>query len=222
MTNCKNSKLSELYNEYEKKVDEYFTDTLPHQYVWGFGSPDSKVVLIGEAPGKDEVIQGRPFVGKAGQMLTDFLKGAGLDRSDLFITNTMKYRLSREGKRPGTLANRPAKRDEILFSCEYLLKEIEIIKPVAVVTLGNVPLKAMELAIKKRLSPNEKLTFSGLNEVGKVHGIGKNINVETVEFMLYPMYHPASIIYNRNLASEYENDLKKFFLEISKNFEKKC
>ena len=91
MTNSKNLKLQALYKDYQNKIDEHFQDTLPHQFVWGFGSPDSKVILIGEAPGKDEVIQGRPFVGKAGQMLTDFLNGAGLNRDDLFITNTVTF-----------------------------------------------------------------------------------------------------------------------------------
>lgn len=216
MTNSKNLKLKALYDEYQKKVDEYFEDTLPHQFVWGFGSPDSKVILIGEAPGKDEVLQGRPFVGKAGQMLTDFLNGAGLNREDLFITNTMKYRLAREGKRPGTLANRPAKREEILFSCEYIRKEIEIIKPKAVVTLGNVPLKAMMLAL------DNTVKFSSLPEVGKVHGIPFKESFEDTNFILFPMYHPASVIYNKSLDSEYKNDLKKFFSEISIFFEKKC
>lgn len=223
MTDYKNLKLRTLYDEYQAKVDEYFTDTLPHQFVWGFGSPDSKVILIGEAPGKDEVIQGRPFVGKAGQMLTEFLNGAGLDREDLFITNTMKYRLSREGARLGTLANRPAKREEILFSYEYLKREIEIIKPKAVVTLGNVPLKAMMLALESEKNPEgKKVSFAALPEIGKIHGIAFKERLGEVDFILFPMYHPASIIYNRNLDQEYKNDLKKFFLEISIFFEKRC
>lgn len=205
-----------MYQEYQSDIDEYFTDTLPHQFVWGFGSPDSKVVLIGEAPGKDEVLQGRPFVGKAGQMLTDFLDGAGLDREDLFITNTMKYRLSREGAKPGTLANRPAKREEILFSYEYLKKEIEIIKPKAVVTLGNVPLKAMMLALESEKNPDgKKLSFASLPEIGKIHGIGFKETFGNLSFILFPMYHPASIIYNKSLAEIYKNDLEKFFSEIS-------
>ncbi len=223
MTDCKNLKLKALYDEYKTRVDEYFTDTLPHQFVWGFGSSDSKVILIGEAPGKDEVIQGRPFVGKAGQMLTDFLNGAGLNREDLFITNTMKYRLSREGARPGTLANRPAKREEILFSYEYLKREIEIIRPEAVVTLGNVPLKAMMLALEsEKNSEGKKISFSALPEIGKVHGTVFEEKFGEVDFILFPIYHPASIIYNRTLDAEYKKDLKKFFSQISIFFEKKC
>ena len=223
MTDCKSLKLKALYEEYQAKTDEYFTETLPHQFVWGFGSPDSKVILIGEAPGKDEVIQGRPFVGKAGQMLTDFLNGAGLNREDLFITNTMKYRLSREGVRPGTLANRPAKRNEILFSCEYLKREIEIIEPKAVVTLGNVPLKAMLLALElEKNHQGKKLSFSALPEIGKVHGIAFEKQIGAVDFILFPMYHPASVIYNRMLEQEYKKDLKKIFSQISIFFEKRC
>lgn len=228
MTNCKSLELDRLYREYQECVDQRFPDTLPHEFVWGFGSPDSPVMLVGEAPGKDEVLQGRPFVGKAGKMLTAFLEGAGLNREDLFISNTMKYRLSKEGARSGTLVNRPARREEILFSSEYLRREAEIIHPKAVVTLGNVPLKAVtyvSAAAGCRCSHKNAAggcSFSDLPDIGTVHGmpIENAFGIEGIS--LFPLYHPASVIYNRALESAYKNDLKKFFAFFSIFFEKRC
>lgn len=217
MTNCKSSELDRLYREYKESIDNRFPETLPHEFVWGFGSPDSPVMLVGEAPGKDEVLQGRPFVGKAGKMLTAFLEGAGLNREDLFITNTMKYRLSKEGARPGTLVNRPARREEILFSCEYLKREAEILCPKVVVTLGNVPLKAVAYVSAITgckccgAGNGEKLSFSALPDIGAVHGIPIENAFGINEITLFPLYHPASVIYNRSLENEYKKDLKKFF-----------
>lgn len=216
MTNCKSLELDKLYEEYKESVDNRFPETLPHEFVWGFGSPDSPVMLVGEAPGKDEVLQGRPFVGKAGKMLTAFLEGAGLNREDLFISNAMKYRLSKEGARPGTLVNRPARREEILFSSAYLKREAEIIRPKAVVTLGNVPLKAVTYvsAIAGcrhcKNHPAEKCSFSDLPDIGAVHGIPIENAFGMAGITLFPLYHPASVIYNRGLEEAYKNDLKKF------------
>ena len=208
MTNGKSLELDKLYREYKESVDARFPETLPHEFVWGFGSPDSPVMLVGEAPGKDEVLQGRPFVGKAGKMLTAFLEGAGLNREDLFISNTMKYRLSKEGARPGTLVNRPARREEIIFSSAYLKREADILKPKVVVTLGNVPLKAVSYA---SLREGDKGSFSALTDVGSVHGKPIENAFGITGMALFPLYHPASVIYNRTLEEAYKNDLKKFF-----------
>ena len=94
--------------EVEKRRDALKLPAGPLEYVYGHGSCVAGIMLIGEAPGKDEVRMGRPFVGKAGSILSEILENTGFDREDLYITNVVKYRLSREGKRPGTVANRPA------------------------------------------------------------------------------------------------------------------
>ena len=209
MKNSKNSELDKIYCEYEEKADAVFTETLPHEFVRGFGSPDSRVVLIGEAPGKDEVKQGRPFVGKAGQMLSSFLNDAGIPREELYITNTIKFRLSKQGAREGNLVNRPATKKEILFSCDCLKKEIEIIKPSIVVTMGNVPLRA---ALICSSLPEE--------EIGALHGREIIGAFGTSELILFPLYHPASAIYNKGLSEVIKNDLSGFS-KITKNFLKK-
>ena len=218
MISCKSSELEALYQGYRQQTDLHFPESLPHEYVWGFGRLESPVMLIGEAPGRDEVLQGKPFVGKAGKMLTAFLEGAGLEREDLFITNTMKYRLSKEGARPGVLVNRPARREEILFSCEYLKREAEIIRPKVVVTLGNVPLKAVSLVskgIECACSRTDVPRFSALPEVGKLHGLPIENAFGIEGITLFPMYHPASMIYNPSLEKVYKGDLEKFFCYFS-------
>jgi len=188
--------LKEFYHNYQKEIND--TNL---QFVFGYGAIPCEILLIGEAPGKDEVQQGRPFVGKAGQILTTFLAQAGVDRELLYITNAIKYRLSRPGKKPGTLANRPAKSEEIKINSKHLAQEIEIIKPTWVVTLGNVPLDCILQATSKNIG---KIT------IGEAHGRIFDCAIGSTEFKLFPLYHPASMIYNRTLKETYENDLVRF------------
>ena len=215
----KDAELRQLYQDYQIDVEKTFPESAPHEYVWGYGLSDSPVVLIGEAPGKDEVLQGRPFVGKAGGILRDFLGSIALPAESLFITNAIKYRLAKPGAKPGSLVNRPAKRKEILFSSLYIKQELDIIKPKVVVTLGNVPLKTVLLCMEK---PNCqcgcRLSFSSLPEVGMLHGIPVENALGAEDSILFPMYHPASIIYNQSLRNSYEKDLHKLGQILNKNF----
>ena len=196
--------LRELYKEYMETVTSQpvSENAGGFQFVLGDGDIGSDVVLIGEAPGKDEVAQGRPFVGKAGAILSEFMSGAGIERRQLFITNTMKYRLAREAKGGrGGLANRPAKTAEIKQSAAFLYRELKIIAPKVIVTLGNVPLKALALAV----------SCGELDAgVGSCHGREyREIDASgALKAVLLPLYHPASVIYNRELKSVYLEDLE--------------
>jgi DNA polymerase len=101
----------------------------------------------------------------------------------------------------GRLSNRPAAREEITSSRAILMKEIEIICPACIVTLGNVPLRAV--------------TGNFSLNIGDMHGKASNVSVEGIEYLLFPLYHPASIIYNRSLKQNCEADilkLRSFFL----------
>lgn len=111
------------------------------QVVFGEGSPDARLLLIGEAPGESEDKAGHPFVGKAGQMLNSLLEEAGIKREDIWITNTVKCRPTRsEGRR---LSNRPPLTPEIKACAIWRTGELEIIKPSIVCCLGAVAAKAM-------------------------------------------------------------------------------
>lgn len=160
--------------------------------VYGEGDPNAELMLIGEAPGAEETKLSRPFVGKAGKNLDEFLKVICRQRSDIYITNVVKFRPYKVSDK-GRLSNRPPKREEIECMRPYLFKEIEAVHPNVVVTLGNVPLRAV-LGEKNAT-------------IGKLHAVPTAAVVNTHSFKLFPLYHPASIIYNRKLAEVYNQDL---------------
>lgn len=168
--------------------------------VFGDGKKSTKILLIGEAPGEQEAKQGKPFVGKAGKNLDEFINTLDLKREDLYITNVVKYRPTKQSPKTGKPINRPPKKDEISKFKPFLIEEIKDINPKIVVTLGNTPLKT--------------LLGNSMN-IGDCHGINQILNLETDKFDLFPLYHPAAIIYNRSLKEVYEQDLKslKKFLE---------
>ena len=144
------------------------------QLVLGDGNPDADIVLIGEAPGKSEDEQGIPFVGAAGKFLDKMLEQVGLDRSDVYITNIVKYRPP-DNRDPSTA--------EKAAFLPYLLREIEIIKPKVVVTLGR---HSMEY-------------FLPGAQIGEVHGRLCQVAVDGQNFTIAPLYHPAAALYNGSL-----------------------
>lgn len=185
------SKIERLENLYLK-----YKNTYPEEeFVSGCGSIDSSVLLIGEAPGRDEVKLGKPFVGAAGKNLNDILGKLKISKDDIFITNTIKYRLSKLSEKTGRKINRPAAVSEIEAAINILYEEIDIIRPAFVVTLGNVPLKA--------------LTYNNFRSIGEVHGEKLFLNVLDNNYSLVPLYHPASLIYNRKLVEVYNSDIEK-------------
>ncbi len=161
--------------------------------VFGQGDPDSPIVLVGEAPGAEEEAQGLPFVGKAGQNLTEFLEHLNLPRERLYITNVVKFRPYKVHPRTGSRSNRPPTREEIELCFHFLRREMEIIRPKVVVTLGNVALKAVR---------DDRAAV-----IGACHGQPLPCALGETAFHLFPLYHPASIIYNRALAEVYRQDL---------------
>jgi len=146
----------------------------------GEGSPRAGIMFVGEAPGAKEDAQGRPFVGSAGKLLSGLLKKNGILREEVFITNTVKCRP------PG---NRPPRPEEMNACRPYLERQLHILKPRLVCTLGNSPLHA--------------LVGAGLN-ISKVHG--KITQVGGIRFL--PLYHPAAILYRRRLMDDMEKDFK--------------
>ena len=102
--------------------------------VFGEGNPEARLMFIGEGPGRDEDLEGRPFVGRAGQLLTKMIGAMGLDRSEVFIANIVKCRPPK---------NRDPEPDEVEQCMKFLEAQIEAIQPEAIVTLGKVALKAL-------------------------------------------------------------------------------
>ena len=186
-----NDKQDQILKLNKKLQDFLIANNVEEQLVYGYGNCSSDIVLVGEAPGAQEVIQGRPFVGKAGKNLDDFLLYTGIERENVYITNVVKYRPYRISY-SNNMMNRAPTRDEIDAFRPFLVKEIEIIDPKVIVTLGNTPLTALS---------------RGNVTIGRVHGMVMDSIVEGKK--LFPLYHPASIIYNQNLRDVYLKDLEK-------------
>ena len=180
--------------EFRDALKEAFAQSnIPGSLVYGEGpiyQPD--LMLIGEAPGAQQELQGRPFVGKAGKNLDEFLSVIGLKRQEIYISNVVKIRPSKISP-AGRIVNRPPNTSEKAFFIPWLLKEIELISPKMIVTLGNVALQVF--------SPSP---------IGAVHGQKLLISEanEQPQVTLFPLYHPASIIYNRALKAVYDEDLQ--------------
>ena len=148
--------------------------------VFGEGAEAPLLMMIGEAPGGDEEKQGRPFVGKAGKNLSAFLEVVGLKREEIYISNVVKLRPTKESPKTGKAVNRPPSAEEIAFFLPFLQAEIQTIAPKVLVTLGNVAV------------------------IGDYHGRPVALADGRTVFALY---HPAAVIYNRALQAVYDADL---------------
>ena len=155
----------------------------------GEGNPKAEIMLIGEAPGKREDLTGRPFVGSAGKLLDSVLEKAGLKRDDIFIGNIAKHRPP---------DNRAPKPDEIEACTPYLDRQIKIIRPKIIVTLGTHS--------TKYILEKAGLEFTTISDVrGNVFdgsSLGAGIRI-------FPSFHPAAVIYNRKLRETIEKDFRK-------------
>ena len=167
------------------------------ELVFGEGEISSPLVLVGEAPGEQETIERRPFVGRAGQNLNEFLDALELERKGIYITNVVKFRPFKENPRTGRRSNRPPTKKEVEGNRPWLMQELEIIHPKVIVSLGNTALKA--------------IANDGRLRIGDMHGRPISIKLDKgrIEYSLFPLYHPASIIYRRELAKVYKEDLQK-------------
>lgn len=108
--------------------------------VFGVGNPDAELMFVGEAPGADEDLQGEPFVGKAGQLLTKIIEAMGFQRSDVYIANVLKCRPDMP---PGATGNRKPRPDEMATCLPYLIRQIEIIQPKCLVALGSTAVEGL-------------------------------------------------------------------------------
>ena len=146
--------------------------------VFGTGNPQARVLIVGEAPGKNEDLQGVPFVGAAGQYLNELLAYAGLRREDVYIANVLKCRP------PG---NRNPLPSEIEVCTPFLREQTRTIDPLFIVTLGNF---ATKFILK---------TDRGITSLhGKLYQTGK--------FKVFPVFHPAAAIYDRRKRTDLEDD----------------
>ncbi len=187
--NAKSMQKATRLNELRKRVLEckrcplYKSRT---NLVFGEGDPNADLMFIGEAPGQEEDLQGRPFVGRAGVLLSRIIKAMGLRREEVYIANILK-------DRPPN--NRNPKEDEIKACIGYLLEQIEIIRPRVICALGS-------FAAKELLK--EERSISQIR--------GKFYNFKDIKLM--PTYHPAYLLRNPQDKRLVWEDMKKIMREL--------
>jgi uracil-DNA glycosylase len=155
------------------------------QVVFGSGSPTADLMFVGEAPGFHEDKQGVPFVGAAGQLLGKLLAGIGLSREDVFICNTLKCRP------PG---NRDPLPEEIAACESHLFRQIELIQPKVVATLGNFA---------------TKLLSGKPDGITRVHGREQEVVLGGSRVLLYPIFHPAAALYTPRMLDVLQADFQR-------------
>lgn len=161
------------------------------QLVFADGNPEAEIVFIGEAPGKNEDEQGLPFVGAAGKFLNEMLATIGLKREDIYITNIVKYRPPN---------NRDPEPEEKKAFWPYLVRQLDVIQPKLVVTLGR---HSMEYFL-----PGSKISA--------IHGEPKRISFGERKQVIMPLFHPAAALYNGSMKQTLIDDFARIPAILSK------
>ena len=161
-------------------------------FVFGVGNPKAKIIVVGEAPGAEEDLQGKPFVGRAGKLLTDILKAINFTRDEVFICNILKCRPP-ENRNP---------LPEEIFHCEpYLFKQLELIKPKFILAVGSF---AAQTLLKKK------------EPLGKLRGKFYDFEYEGGKAKLLVTFHPAALLRNPNWKRPTWEDVQLFRKEYDK------
>jgi DNA polymerase len=157
----------------------------------GEGPSDAKIMLIGEAPGKKEAETGKPFVGAAGKLLNSLLEEAGISRDEVFITSIVKDRPPK---------NRDPRPDEIALYAPFLDRQIEVIRPKVIATLGRFSM----VYIMERYGIKEPIA-----SISELHGTVHTATMpDSSEVTFIPLFHPAAAIYNQKLKDAMKEDFK--------------
>jgi len=156
------------------------------QVVYGVGNPHAELMFIGEAPGKDEDLKGEPFVGRAGQLLTDIIKAMKLTRDDVYIANVVKCRPPE---------NRNPEPEELDACRPYIRRQVEIIQPKVIVTLGKFALQSLtEKSYGITATRGQWLEYNGVK--------------------VMPTYHPAYLLRTPSAKKDVWADMKKVMAEL--------
>jgi uracil-DNA glycosylase family 4 len=190
--------------DYEGLVSEILSCTRCPLYssrtraVPGEGPLNASIMFVGEAPGRSEDLEGRPFVGSAGKLLDSLLSSIGVERGSVYITNVVKCRP------PG---NREPFDSEVRACNPYLRRQISMIKPKIIVALG-------------RIAGRTLYEMAGLrwDSIRAARGRVERVRVEGVDLMLTVTFHPAAALYNPGLREELENDFKNVIAPLVRGF----
>lgn len=179
----------DLVNAKELPLYEYRTENNYHPVI-GEGNHYASIMFIGEAPGENEAKTGRPFCGAAGRILDELLESVELDRKDVYITNIVKDRPPK---------NRDPKPDEINMYAPFLDRQIDIIQPKVIATLGRF---SMEW-VMRHMGLEDKLT-----SISNMHGKSFTAKTSFGSTTIVPLYHPAVALYKASMKDELKKDFK--------------
>lgn len=158
--------------------------------VIGEGNLGAGIVFVGEAPGKNEALTGKPFCGASGKVLDQLLAHVNLDRDDVYITNIVKDRPQ---------DNRDPKPDEIALYAPFLISQLKIIQPKVIATLGRFSMDFM----MKHFNLSEHL-----QSISVIHGKSFQVKASWGNVSIVPLYHPAVAVYNRTRLGELQRDFE--------------
>ena len=173
--------------------------------VIGKGNLNADILFVGEAPGKNEDEQGLPFVGRAGKNLDELLAKVGLSLEDIYIANILKCRPPE---------NRNPLPEEIRAHTPWLIEQIKEIKPKVICSLGNY-------ATKFFLAEGDVNLMDKQPGITTLHGKVRYVTINSVKIKLIPLFHPAAIIYKRDLIPLWEKDMEIVKKEIKESVEQK-
>jgi DNA polymerase len=213
MATDKQTKLDELKQRIlDDKICPELAKTAK-QLVFGDGNPSAGIVFIGEAPGKNEDEQGKPFVGAAGKFLNEMLEMIGLKREDIYITNIVKYRPPN---------NRDPLPEEKSAFLPFLQQQLEIIEPKLIVTLGRHSMEVLlpGLKISQPHGQPKRIRVQHLGQTGN-SGVNRSVGGTADEqavtsWVILPLFHPAAALYNGGLRQTLIDDFASIPLILKK------
>lgn len=156
------------------------------QLVPGDGNANAELMFVGEAPGRDEDKQGKPFVGAAGKFLNEMLASVGLERKDVYITNIVKYRPPN---------NRDPSPEEVTSFMPYLFKQVQVIQPKLLITLGRHAMNVFLPGLRISATHGQPKRI-GIRSWQSGDGRDKTSNPKIESLVILPLFHPAAALYN--------------------------
>jgi len=213
----KEKQLQELVQRYAEPTRQAMDNTAA-KFILGDGNPNAVIMIVGEAPGLNEDRQGKPFVGRSGKSLMDWLASIGLQREDVYISNIVKCHPMKNPKTPEARGNdRPPKPHEIALCLPIMLQEILIIRPRFLLTLGSPSTRTLlqtDETITQLRGKAKPLAIEAIRKKIRESGVHEDVPLSTQEInvlkdvQVLPTFHPAALFHNPSLKEEVLKDLK--------------
>ncbi|MDO3409509.1 uracil-DNA glycosylase [Saccharibacillus sp. CPCC 101409] len=187
-------------------------------FLLGQGAIPATIMFVGEAPGATEIVEGRPFTGQAGKVLEAYLEKLGLTRRDIYITSAVRSRPFKDKVVAGTQgtpaprisrSNRTPTKNEVLAHAAILDAEIAAVRPKVIVPLGNIGLHRLIGSHETISSLHGRVIEGPILQLEDSTDSSSGYTFGEKSYSIFPLYHPAAVIYNRSLETVIDKDLEK-------------